>query len=187
MDTLLWTSTIHYPVKTMLSQAIRLSQEYTMSTKQLNDIHTMIQDDLATSRQLLALLEAETQSTETRDYPSLSRLLEQKVPLLERLKKNAACRSQWLRSMNQAATEENWASLLSSLNDQGLEQQWQVLKTTIEHCQTSNETNGKLINRGLNSHTQLLNIMRGNGNSANLYNAKGSTTSMHLSGAMAKA
>ena len=158
-----------------------------MKHEKLTDIHSMIQSDLATSRQLLSLLEEETSSTKTRDYLSLSRLLEEKVPLLEQLKDNAKRRSQWLASMNLQASEESWAELLKSLNDENLHHQWQDIKSTIEHCQQINETNGQLINRGLNSHSQLLNIMRGNSNNADLYTAKGNKMSLNHSGPMAQA
>ncbi|MGH1486197.1 MAG: flagella synthesis protein FlgN [Cellvibrionaceae bacterium] len=158
-----------------------------MNAKNFTEIHNMIKQDLASSRQLLALLEEETESTKSRDYMSLSRLLEEKTPLLEQLKKNAQTRSEWLTSIGKQADEKNWALLLNALNNQNLSQQWQEVKTTVEHCQKINTINGKLINRGVTSHTRLLQIMRGNTHQADLYDAKGTKHSTALSGRVTQA
>ena len=152
-----------------------------MSAKDFVNIHTMIQQDLTTCRQLLSLLEKETESTQNRDYSSLARLVEQKIPLLEQLKENAHTRCKWLISMGKNTDEEGWLLLLKSTNNQHLHTQWNEIKKTIEHCQRINNINGKLIMRGAKTHSRLLNIMRGNTHQANVYTAKGvkyATTSL---------
>ncbi len=158
-----------------------------MTTQDLNEIHTMINQDLATSRQLLALLEQEIDSTKSRDYEKMGQLLKEKTPLLEQLKQNAQTRSQWLISLNRSSNETSWAALLESFNDENLQKQWQEVKTTVEHCQKINEDNGKLVNRGVNSHQRLLQIMRGNIQQADIYNAKGSKQSSHFGGTVTQA
>ncbi len=113
-----------------------------MDSKYLSTVHAMIEQDLATSRQLLALLEKETDSTQARDFAAMSELLKEKTPLLDGLKKNAQIRSQLLLSSNQAANEKNWSLLLESFNDDKVKQTWQDVKATIEHCKTINNVNG---------------------------------------------
>ena len=158
-----------------------------MDSKYLSTIHAMIEQDLATSRQLLALLEKETDSTQARDYAAMSELLKQKTPLLDGLKKNAQIRSKLLLSTNQAASEKNWSLLLESFNDDSVKQTWREVKTTIEHCKVINNVNGKLINRGVQSHMALLQIMRGNTAQADIYDAKGTKRSTNYSGRLTQA
>jgi flagella synthesis protein FlgN len=158
-----------------------------MNSKYLTTVHAMIEQDLATSRQLLAILEKETDSTQARDYAAMSELLKEKTPLLDGLKKNAQLRSQLLLSSNQAANEKNWSLLLESFNDNGVKETWQQVKTTIEHCKTINSVNGKLINRGVQSHNALLQIMRGNTQQADIYDAKGAKRSNNYSAMLTQA
>ena len=158
-----------------------------MDSKYLSTVQAMIEQDLATSRQLLALLEKETDSTQARDFAAMSELLKEKTPLLDGLKKNAQIRSQLLLASNQAANEKNWSLLLESFNDDNVKQTWQEVKTTIEHCKTINNVNGKLINRGVQSHMALLQIMRGNTQQSDLYDAKGAKRSTNYSGMLTQA
>ena len=158
-----------------------------MNSKYLTTVHAMIEQDLATSRQLLALLERETDSTQARDYQAMSELLKEKTPLLDGLKKNAQMRSKLLLSSNQAANEKNWSLLLDSFNNDSVKQTWQEVKTTIEHCKSINNVNGKLINRGIQSHNKLLQLMRGNTLQADIYDAKGTKRSNNYSGMLTQA
>ena len=158
-----------------------------MNANDFTEIHNMIQRDLATSRQLLALLEKETESTQSRDYVSLSKLLEEKTPLLEQLKQNAQIRSEWLASIGKKTNDRGWQELLSYIGEKNLSQQWQEVRSTIEQCQKINTINGNLISRGVTSHSRLLDIMRGNIHQANLYNAKGIKHSTASSGSVTQA
>jgi len=158
-----------------------------MNAKKLHDIHTMIQQDLATSRQLLALLEQEKGSTQARDYASMSQLLKEKAPLLEQLKLNAQQRSTWLSELECTPNEDNWNKLLQSLNNNDLEKQWKDVKNTIQHCQDINNVNGKLISRGAQSHERLLHLMRGNTQQTDIYNASGGKCSTGFSGTVTQA
>lgn len=158
-----------------------------MNANKLHEIHAMIQQDLATSRQLLALLEKESDSTQARDYALMSQLLKEKTPLLEQLKINAQQRSNWLSSLNCTPDENNWNKLLQSLNNTDIEKQWKNVKDTIEHCQKINNVNGKLISRGNQSHERLLQIMRGKTQQADIYDARGSKHSTSFSGTVTQA
>jgi flagella synthesis protein FlgN len=166
-----------------------------MNKQVFTEINDMIQQDLAASRQLLALLEEETNATKTRNYATLSHCLEVKTPLLEQLQENAKTRTDWLNSINKdinkdtnkGSDEANWISLINVTNDIDLKQQWHEVKKTIEHCQHINTINGKLISRGVNSHSRLLQMMRGNINQADLYNAKGNKLSTLSSGSLTQA
>lgn len=153
----------------------------------LNEIHELIQHDLATSRQLLALLQKENELTTKRDFGLMAQLLKEKQPLIEELKLNAQQRSAWLVSLNYQPIEKNWGELLESLNQLDLKKQWDDVKETIEYCQNINDLNGKLINRGLSSHERLLQLMRGNTQQADTYNAYGTKHTTSFSGTVTQA
>ena len=159
----------------------------TISLENFQAIHTMIQQDLATSRQLLALLKRESEATQTRSYGDMSQIVTEKAPLLDALKQNAQQRSQWLRALNYPADESNWTKLLQTLNSEEIQQQWQDIKHTIEKCQFINSINGKLINRGVKSHERLLQVMRGQTEQAGIYDARGGKHAATYSGTVAKA
>lgn len=158
-----------------------------INPEKFRDIHAMIEQDLATSRQLLALLKKESESTQARDYNSMSQILKEKTPLLESLKNNAQRRSDWLTSLNCTPDESNWLKLLQSLNNLEIQHQWKDIKNTIEHCQQINNVNGKLISRGVKSHERLLQVMCGKTGQADVYDAKGSKHTTTYSGTVAKA
>ena len=158
-----------------------------MNPQILNEIIVMVQEDLATSRQLLSLLEEESSATQTLNYTIMSKCLRDKAPLLEKLQQNANKRSKWLISHNQQPNETAWLAYINTSGNLDLQKEWNKLKITLEHCQSINTTNGKLVNRGLNSHSRLLKIIRGNVSQADLYNAKGNKLSTNLSGKVAQA
>ncbi|MBX2808010.1 MAG: flagellar protein FlgN [Cellvibrionaceae bacterium] len=152
-----------------------------MNTASYNDICTMLNQDLDNGRQLLALLEQETAAVEKRNFDILQHLVNEKTHLISRLKKNAEQRSAWLHAANKPADEAHWLACLSSVDEHQLTSQWQAIKNTIAHCQAINDINGKVVQRGIKCHEQLLRLMRGNTQGDNLYNAKGKTQALGYS------
>lgn len=136
-------------------------------------ITEMVNQDLECSRQLLALLEQEAAAVQSRNFDILQHLVDQKSLLMKQLKDHAETRSQWLKMLNQPANDSHWLKLIQQYKESGLEDQWLSLKETIEQCQMINEINGKVIQRGIKCHEQLLKLMRGNTSQTDLYNAKG--------------
>ena len=153
-----------------------------MSQPSYTTISTMINDDLATSRQLLALLEQESSAMQSRNFDLLAQLVEDKTLLLQQLRHSAETRSRWLSTMATSNEEQTWLQWLETLDQPALKTQWQQIKQTIEHCQAVNEMNGKVIHRGIRCHEQLLRLMRGNTTNVGLYNACGEQQSAAHSG-----
>ncbi|MBX2807192.1 MAG: flagellar protein FlgN [Cellvibrionaceae bacterium] len=148
-----------------------------MNTTDYDAVYAMMNEDLASSRQLLALLEQETAAVETRNFDILQHLIEQKMLLINHLQKNAQQRSAWLNAANKPADEAHWLEFLSTLDRSNIRKQWQDIQQTVAHCQAINDINGKVVQRGIQCHEQLLRLMRGNVQQENLYNAKGKTQS----------
>jgi flagella synthesis protein FlgN len=144
-----------------------------MVMRNVQVIKVMIEEDLKISSEMINLLEKETLLTKDRDYIALSELIQEKSTKLEILQKNAAQRVDWLSSLNLGADENAWSMLLNTFNEPELQKHWFQVKNNLEKCNEINELNGKLISRGLNSHSRLLDIMRGSTAKADLYTAKG--------------
>jgi len=144
-----------------------------MSTHSFTHVKKMIEQDLAISRQLLSLLEQEKLTTQKRDFDQLKTIVEEKVHLLDNLESHAKTRSDWLSSLNQAATEENWSHFINNLGIPVLKEQWQEVTGNLNRCQQVNEINGKLLVRNRQIYSQLLQLLRGNIEPTSLYTAGG--------------
>ena len=138
--------------------------------------------DLETSQQLLGLLKKETPSIKKRDYESIKKILLDKAPLLDQLKRHTEIRREWLLSLYKVADENHWNTFLASFNMPEIQRQWEDLNTNITECKTINDTNGVMINRGKKTYSQLLRMLKGDTAQANLYNEKGNQQSSPYSG-----
>lgn len=148
-----------------------------MSEYNLDIIQTMVKKDHAIGKQLLELLSNETISIQQRDYNAVKEILLSKAPLLDQLKQHSDLRRQWLLSLYKVADANNWKSFLSSFNTPEIHTQWEEVNKTIEECKVINETNGLLITRGKKTYSELLRLLKGNGNQTELYTAKGNKQS----------
>ena len=137
------------------------------------EIETMLEDDLRHGRQLLALLEQETQAVKIRNYELVEQLLTEKTPLMELLKSNALKRQAWLESVQKTHQDANWNFILKQIKLEHLSQQWGEVKVVMSKCQEINTINGQLVQRGLKCNQRVLSILQGNTESEKLYNAKG--------------
>lgn len=158
-----------------------------MTTYDIDTIQTMIDKDLSISRKLLELLKQETPSIQNKDYDSVKKILLDKAPLLDQLKKHADIRKQWLLSLYKVADENHWKDFLSSFNNNDIEKQWKEVNSNIEECKTINESNGILISRGQKTYSQLLTMLRGGVQDAELYTAKGQKKGARMYNSVAKA
>jgi len=137
------------------------------------EIETMLEDDLRHGRQLLALLEQETQAVKKRNYELIEQLLAEKTPLMEQLKSHALKRQRWLASVKKSHKDADWYFILKQIKLEHLSDQWQEAKVIMTQCQDINNVNGQLLHRGLKCNERILNILQGNTENDKLYNAKG--------------
>lgn len=138
-------------------------------------VSAMLTEDVAYIEQLRQLLERERAALEARQHTLLPELIEGKNQLLAALGQHALQRQNWLRSANLEANHEGWLKWLSqNPKTHGQAEQWNSLADQFRACRELNEINGKIINRAQQTMGQLLNLLRGQDNSApELYNAKG--------------
>ena len=131
-------------------------------------------DDIGHSRRLLELINAEFQALSERDLPSLTKILDEKIPLLSLLDQHGVQRSKLLQAQQLphdragleafASRQANGAELLSHSDELG---------QLLERCREANQRNGRLIRANQASLQSVLGILRG-GETPGLYDSRGS-------------
>jgi flagella synthesis protein FlgN len=131
--------------------------------------------DIGTAEQLLELINTEFQALSDRDLPRLQSILTDKLPLLTLLDQHGRERSQLLASLN-LSPDRAGLQALAAQSSQGelLLERGDQLSTLLEHCQTANLRNGRLIRASQASANSMLGILRGN-ETPSLYDSRGST------------
>lgn len=151
-------------------------------------VAAMLQRDLDAARQLQSLLDQERELLQARNHDTLPELITAKNAELALLDAHATERRALLESLGVEASTENWEALLQS--SQALAAHlplWRDLQAAIKQCQGLNEINGKLIGRSQQTIKRLLDLMRGNSSSPQLYTASGNTAATHYSHSVVKA
>lgn len=137
-------------------------------------IEALLKQDLQATEALKALLLKEREALKQRDQALQSGLIEEKSQHLQTLEANRQKRERLLVGLNMPVTKEAWNTLIDNAANPGLTQLWQTLHTAFEECQQANTVNGKMIGRNRQIFSRLLNIMRGQVASPELYNQNGS-------------
>ncbi len=147
-----------------------------------SNIQTLLAEDVAACQALLKLLQSEREALKLRDHQALETIIQNKVTHLQRLETSANTRSQWAQQLNAdgKTQEEQWQNLIGEQAPKTA-LLWQDLKGLLDQCKHENEVNGKILARNQKTFTRLMNILRGQTASTNLYNNKGSNNS-HLPG-----
>ncbi|WP_083608015.1 flagella synthesis protein FlgN [Teredinibacter haidensis] len=146
-----------------------------------------LQQDIAACEQLLSLLEQEREALGARDMEKLDTIIEQKAVQLSALEASAQARTLWAREHLQLnPADENamrtaWQEMLDSANIPQLSKAWSRLKELQLACKDANEVNGKILSRNQKTFGRLLDIVRGQTATPNLYSAAGKSTSNHIS------
>ncbi|MFC3609298.1 flagella synthesis protein FlgN [Stutzerimonas tarimensis] len=133
-------------------------------------------DDIGLARQLLALAETELEALSRRDLPRLEEVLAQKQPLIVQLSQHGSERATLLRANRLDMDRQGLVNLT-----QGSDEQAQILSAAdelgelLEGCRAVNERNGRLIRSNQAAIGSMLGILRGQADTPNLYDSRGST------------
>ncbi|MFL0809621.1 MAG: flagellar protein FlgN [Agarilytica sp.] len=144
-------------------------------------IEAQISSDIQACETLLALLEREQTALESRDAESLAEIIELKTPQLAHLEASAKQRAIWATNSKIDKSTEGFQTLLSELNQEKIKLDWQNLGELTKQCKEHNEINGKILMRQQQVYGRLLEIMRGQTQAPNLYNAYGAATNNRAS------
>lgn len=127
--------------------------------------------DIPTTSQLLDLLQQERTALETRNYEQFQHIISLKQELVAQLESQSNSRQQLL----QDAGFNNEPSTLSAADEQApaVAKAWRQLGEKWQRCQELNEINERIAKRTRLVVGQVLDLLRGQNNSAKLYNSSG--------------
>ena len=136
----------------------------------------LIEDDLAPSQELLALMQEEGIALHGRDMPLLESLLARKQSLVVLLEQQGRRRSQLLIDLGLSPDRAGVEALAAqSAMGERLLQQLDALGELMDACQRANATNGVLIQRQQFATSNQIRILSG-GETPSLYDSRGSTS-----------
>lgn len=145
------------------------------------NLSQLLKLDLQNSTRLAEVLTQERETLQQRDRSALAGLIEEKEQLLAKLNKSALLRSQWLGQLGLPATPASWQNLIDQQQDGTLSALWVDLDNKVKECRELNEVNGRLIGRSQQTLNKLLNILRGNKGSTQLYGRNGNAQTQNES------
>lgn len=150
-----------------------------------------INNDITACETLLLLLQQERDALNNRDIDALDQIIEQKTVQLTHLENSAQQRTEWARansdSVDLQEIQHAWLAILEQANIPIIQEQWGKLKELQQQCKAANEVNGKILARNQKTFNRLMEIVRGQTASPNLYSAAGKSTSQHISRKMGEA
>jgi len=158
-----------------------------LSPQLLAQITNFVQEDLASSATLIGFMEKEREALIKRNTTELSDIVENKNDLLDAIENNSQRRHTLLSSLNIEANESNWQELIAHINNEELNKSTELLIANLQQCQHLNNVNGKMVARGKQTLNRLQNILRGQIELPNLYTNSGATDSQNTSHAVVKA
>jgi len=151
-------------------------------------VQQMIAQDSIATDQLKTLLLQEREMLEQRQHDGLPQIIEQKDQLLDALAQSARQRQQILQALGLKPDTQNWQDLLSAHAALAESREpWHALKNAFGECQRLNDINGKMISRSKQTLGNLLNILRGQVATPQLYTQTGATTGSASAHTLAKA
>ncbi len=139
-------------------------------------IENQIAADIRACETLLTLMDQEREALKGRDADKLAEIIESKVAPLNHLEASAVQRCRWAEVSSLEQASEAWQKLLSSLNRETLQRDWERLKELTDRCKKANEINGKLLVRNQQVFGRLVDLMRGQTSAPPLYNTYGAKT-----------
>ncbi|MEH6493023.1 flagella synthesis protein FlgN [Halopseudomonas sp.] len=120
----------------------------------------------------LALTERERQAIIEQNMDELELLLQEKRPLLEALARHDQTIKHYCTQHQISA--QSLQSHVSDLNDEALSAAYQQFLDHLEACKTANDRNARLVRHSQNSTSNLLDLLRNQGESSqNIYDQLG--------------
>lgn len=138
-------------------------------------------DSIKHMKQIKACLNEEKTALQARDLDQIEPLAKQKEILLKNAQADIEARQQLITSAGFSVDDTGMEKMIASLPENfavALTKGWQQLVDLHEDVQELNQTNGMIINKGLQQVDTMLGVVQGNpdARSAKTYNAKGRST-----------
>lgn len=139
----------------------------------MDHLNTLFSAAQADAQAFTALLELEHQALVDRDMAALEMLLTDKSPLLTALAQHDRAIIAYCQQAGISAGEPLEQHLASTASP-ALLHCYQAFKQALQQCKTANERNARLIRHSQQATTQLLDLLRNQGESSqNMYDSQG--------------
>ena len=146
------------------------------TTNIINEVEQIIQQELNCLLQLDKLMALEYEAIKHSRADDLSRLLEQKNPLIIHLQELDKKRNHVLICNSMTPTLKVFNELIENSSSELLKNNWKELKEQLSQCKNNNELNGRLIHMRKNNNESILKILLGNRHvSSETYSSSGRT------------
>lgn len=143
-----------------------------------HDLSGIIAATRAHLERLLPLLREETERLATRQVDGLDQLLAEKLELLQALEQCEQARRAFMKTAGLDVDPQAMNDYLAARADDALRGEWQQVRALLQQLQTINQSNGLVIQRGLDQVGRQLAILRGeSASAANVYDTRGQTRS----------
>jgi len=135
-------------------------------------------DSIGHMKQIKTCMLDEQQALQARELEQIETIAKQKNQLLEEVKADIEQRQQLIEGAGFSVDDSGMEQLIDSLPENfsaALSKGWQQLVGLHEEVQELNQTNGMIINKGLQQVDTMLGVVRGNPETrtSRTYNAKG--------------
>lgn len=150
-----------------------------MTDTVVDELTALLANEQTTVKALLEILDQESEALLRHDISAIEKLAQSKKHLLPKFQQQVQARLDYLSTHQYETTESGFEQFLSSLNNPSLDEQWLTIKDGFRSVITQNEKNGIIINHSRQKNRSLMNILHGNKNEPNLYNAEGASKSSH--------
>jgi flagella synthesis protein FlgN len=149
-------------------------------------LYDLINTDLVLTSELLKTLQLEREALKQREFDSVVAIVESKTQLLDQLDSNSRQRQSLLHQAGFTGNQRQIKQVIEQLNDKNLQRDWNKLLDVVKQCKHENAVNGKMVARGRQTLGHLLNLLRGQVGTPQLYDESGSTTNSKSSNSCIK-
>ncbi len=146
------------------------------SSTLVDDVTCLIKKETETTLALINLLQQEKHALCIRDTEALNQCVIKKAKKIGELEQLARQRIELLACHGFDNNSEGWRNLIDTLAEDGQDhiiEAWQVLEKVARRSYNLNQVNGKIVNRTKQTVQKLLNIIRGQPDSLDLYDQMG--------------
>lgn len=139
----------------------------------LDDLKTLLQQDLVSLCELNDLLRAERKALARNDMAEVEALVVKKNELLDRLRTRAHEKVRYLVAAGYQSATGHPSTFIGQLSHPDLEQLWAATHDVMSNCQAANTVNGQVINHLQKRVGRLSEIIRGASPGQKLYGSAG--------------
>ena len=144
----------------------------------IEQLKTLVQQDISDLEQLNQVLIQEKQLLATRDVEQIKRISSQKDALVKQVETRAKQKAKLLATSGLGIKPGNVTATLETYGDQQLLTSWKASLELLDQCKRRNEVNGAIITRSQHRTAKLMTIIRGQNATPSLYGQKGKQSIM---------